>query len=106
MTNDQTNPRVESTQLRRIQTMKLQSWSLPIRAAGMVLILAGLTGCSPKPPPPPQPMKPETLQQEIGYAGIGTERMVNTVTTNATVVALDAEQRIIRLKYTNGVVAP
>ncbi len=68
--------------------------------------LAGLISCSSKPVVPDKPMKAETLQQEIGYAGFGQETVIDPVTTNATVVALDAAQRMITLKYANGTIAP
>jgi hypothetical protein len=72
----------------------------------LALAVAGLTSCSSKPVMPDKPMKPETLQQEIGYAGLGRETVIDPVTTNATVVALDATQRLITLKYANGSIAP
>src|SRR5437867_708317 len=74
--------------------------------SALILAAATLISCSSKPVVPDKPMKAETLQQEIGYAGFAQETVIDPVTTNATVVALDAAQRMITLKYANGTVAP
>src|SRR5262249_40204845 len=68
-----------------------------------VTLLLALVSCS-------SPVKDSgptrTLQQETGSSGFGGETVSNTVTTNGTIVALDAGSRTIVLKYPNGRVAP
>jgi hypothetical protein len=102
MTNDERKPKGE---IRRSTQAGILRFRPPLLASSLAAV-AGLTACSSKPPAPDKPMKPETLQQEIGYAGLGQETVIDPVTTNATVVALDPGQRVITLKYANGMVAP
>src|SRR5262249_37230739 len=93
MTNDERNAKVG-----------IGRRALPILLTAAAVV--GLSACSSKPVVSDKPMKPETLQQEIGYAGLGQETVIDPVTTNATVVALDAAQRLITLKYADGSIAP
>jgi hypothetical protein len=63
--------------------------------------LLALAACS-TPLPPESQWKTETYQQEAGSAGFGGQVVVDTTTTNATVVSIDAGQRTLLLKYPNG----
>jgi hypothetical protein len=63
--------------------------------------LLALASCSTKLPPESQ-WKKETYAQEAGGAGFGGQVVVNTATTNATVVSIDATDRTLLLKYPDG----
>jgi hypothetical protein len=63
--------------------------------------LLALAACS-TPLPPESQWKVETEKQEGGSAGFGGQVVVDTTTTNATVVAANVAQRTLLLKYPNG----
>jgi hypothetical protein len=63
--------------------------------------LLALAACS-TPLPPESQWKTETYQQTAGSAGYGGQVVVDTTTTNATVVSIDAAQRTLLLKYPDG----
>jgi hypothetical protein len=78
---------------------------IPIAAIALTSIAIALfTSCSSKPTQYTGPI--ETFQQEGGFAGFGGEHVVDTTTTNATVVALDPAHRIITLKFPDGRLTP
>jgi hypothetical protein len=64
--------------------------------------LLALTACSSTPLPPENQWKTENYQQEAGGAGYGGQVVVDTVTTNATVVSINAKERSLVLQYPNG----
>jgi hypothetical protein len=72
-------------------------------ASGLLLSSLVLNSCS-SPPKDTGPLS--TFQQEGGGIGYGGETVINTVTTNATIVSLDAVQRRIVLKYPDGRISP
>ena len=63
--------------------------------------LLALAACS-TPLPPESQWKTESYQQTAGSAGYGGQVVVDTTTTNATVVSIDAAQHTLLLKYPNG----
>jgi hypothetical protein len=64
--------------------------------------LLALAGCHSTPLPPESQWKKADYQQEAGGSGFGGQVMVDTTTTNATVVSIDAVQRTLLLKYPDG----
>jgi hypothetical protein len=64
-----------------------------------------LAACSSTPLPPEKQWKAETYQQEAGSAGYGGQVVVDTTTTNATVVSIDTPKRTLVLKYPDGKVS-
>lgn len=64
--------------------------------------LLALAACSSTPLPPESQWKTASYQEEAGSAGFGGQVVVDTATTNATVVSIDAAQRTLLLKYPNG----
>jgi hypothetical protein len=59
--------------------------------------------CSCSSPPPKGPFPVHTLQQEAGTSGFGGEVLVNSVTTNATVLSVNTAQRLLVLRLPSGV---
>ena len=75
-----------------------------LRSATAVLTAAVLvvtSSCSS--PPPKGPYAVHTFQQEGGGPGFGGAVLVNSVTTNATVVSLNTAQRQLLLRFPSGV---
>jgi hypothetical protein len=75
-----------------------------LRSATAVLTAAVLvvtSSCSS--PPPKGPYAVHTFQQEGGGSGFGGAVLVNSVTTNATVVSLNTAQRQLLLRFPSGV---
>src|ERR1017187_1925724 len=70
-------------------------------AALAVAVLVLSTSCSS--PPPKGPMAVHTFQQEGGGSGFGGAMLVNSVTTNATVVSLNTAQRQLLLRFPSGI---
>ncbi len=68
-------------------------------SAGVLLLL---TACSSTPLPPTSQWKVETYREEAGGAGYGGQVMLDTTTTNATVVSVNAADHTLLLKYPNG----
>jgi hypothetical protein len=64
--------------------------------------LLALVACHSTPLPPESQWKKANYQQEAGGSGFGGQVMVDTTTTNATVVSIDAAQRTLLLKYPDG----
>ena len=67
---------------------------LPLFPAALLITLAA---CSSTPLPPESQWKSATYQQEAGGAGFGGQVVADTITTNATVVSIDAKQRTLVL---------
>jgi hypothetical protein len=76
----------------------LKSAALAVTPAALLALAA----CSSTPLPPEKQWKVETYQQEAGGAGFGSQVVVDTTTTNATVVSINAAQRSLVLKYPDG----
>jgi hypothetical protein len=77
-----------------------------LKAVVVVLASAVLTlfnSCSN--PPPKVPPVVHTFQEEGGGSGFGGRVVVNSVTTNATVISLDTVQRRLVLRLASGVQA-
>lgn len=64
--------------------------------------LLALAACSSTPLPPESQWKSETYQQAGGSAGFAGQVIADTITTNATVVSIDAARRTLLLKYPDG----
>jgi len=77
---------------------KILNRLLPLTPAALL----ALTACSSNPLPPENQWKTGTYQQEAGGASFGGQVVVETVTTNATVVSINAAQRTLLLKYPDG----
>jgi hypothetical protein len=80
-----------------MSTVLLKSVALAVTPAALLALAA----CS-TPLPPESQWKTETYQKEAGSAGFGGQVVVDTTTTNATVVSINADQRTLLLKYPNG----
>jgi hypothetical protein len=72
-------------------------------AALAAVVMVVSSSCSS--PPPKGPLAVHTFQQEGGGSGFGGEVLVNSVTTNATVLSLDTAQRRLLLRFPSGVEA-
>jgi hypothetical protein len=79
--------------------MKLQVMKSAVMALTPVALLA-LAACST--PVPQQQGKVETYQQEAGGAGYGGQVVVDTITTNVSVVSIDVAQRKLVLRHPDG----
>ena len=64
------------------------------------VVLAILSSCSN--PPPKGPPVVRTFQEEGGGSGFGGQVVLNSVTTNATVVSVDTAQRRLVLRFGSG----
>jgi hypothetical protein len=76
-----------------------------VRSAALALTpaaLLALAACSSTPLPPESQWKTSTYQQEAGGAGFGGQVVADTITTNATVVSINAKQRTMVLQYPDG----
>ncbi len=73
-----------------------------LRTAFMALLPVAMMVFASCSSPPEGPGKVVTYEEIAGGAGFGGESVVNSITTNATVVAVDATQRNIVLKYADG----
>ena len=78
--------------------MKLLKSAMPILAP---VVLAILNSCST--PAPKAPPVVRTFQEEGGGSGFGGQVVVNSVTTNATVLSVDTAQRLLVLRLASGV---
>jgi hypothetical protein len=97
LTSSQPGLQIVGSPPRPILITKLLSGFLCLTPAALL----ALTSCS-TPLPPESQWKTETYQQTAGSAGYGGQVVVDTATTNATVVSVDAAQRTLLLKYPNG----
>ena len=80
-----------------------------LKLAGLAMTpvaLLTLAACSSTPLPPESQWKTESYQQEAGGAGYGGQVVVDTRTTNATVVSIDPKKRTLLLKYPDGTTTP
>jgi hypothetical protein len=75
----------------------------PATVAVAAAILAVFSSCSS--PTPKGPMVVRTLQQEEAGSAFGGEVVVNSVTTNATVLSVDTAQRRLLLRFPGGIEA-
>jgi hypothetical protein len=76
-----------------------------LKLAGLAMTpvaLLTLAACSSTPLPPESQWKTETFQQEAGGAGYGGQVVAETITTNATVMSIDAKKRTLLIKYPDG----
>jgi hypothetical protein len=68
----------------------------------LVLVPAALVAFASCSSPPNGPAKVETYEEVAGGSGFGGETVVNSTTTNATIVSLDSFLHKIGLKYPDG----
>ena len=76
-----------------------------LKLTGLATTLFGLlalASCSSTPLPPENQWRSATYQPESGSAGFGGQVVVDIVTTNATVVSINTNQRTLLLKYPDG----
>jgi hypothetical protein len=97
LTSSQPGLRIALSPPRLAQITKFLSGFLRLTPAALLALAA----CS-TPLPPESQWKTETYQQTAGSAGFGGQVVLDTTTTNATVVSIDAAQRTLLLKYPDG----
>jgi hypothetical protein len=95
--NPQFDKPAAMTAVQRVRITELLNGFLRLTPAALL----ALSACS-TPLPPENQWKTETYQQAAGSAGFGGQVVVDTTTTNATVVSIDAAQRTLLLQYPDG----